>query len=110
MEIIVENRKKVIHKNNKNRKKIGGRLFKINNLYSHRYLNVRVYLKLFLLTLMGFRVNIIWVLSNIYLNHWCMYHFPNSQRINTKVNNNKIWKICKILNHKDYYTNTSMED
>lgn len=59
MVIIVENRKKVIPRNRKNRSKIGGKLSKMNSLYSHRFPNVRVYLKLFLLILMGFRVSTI---------------------------------------------------
>lgn len=108
--IVMEDKKKQIHKNSKKRKKIGLKLLKKRSLYSLRYLNVRVFLRLFLLILMDFRVNIIWVLSSIYLDLLCMYHFPNNLLTNTKVNKNKIWKICKISNHKDYCTNTSTED
>lgn len=110
MEIVKEGRKKVIQKNRKKKNKIGLRLSRINSLFLHRYLNVRVFLKLFLLILMGFRVSIIWVLSSTCLNHSCTYHFPNSQPTSTKPNKSKIWKICKISNHKDYCTNTSTED
>lgn len=57
--IVMEDKKKQIHKNSKKRKKIGLKLLKKRSLYSQRYLNVRVFLRLFLLILMDFRVNII---------------------------------------------------